>query len=160
MPLFAKSGSKSFKQLRVCSREVYANSTDSAQITSYPSAMANSNVFVRKRTKTVICYITCVEEIPFCLIVVVIATVSDGVICCELNVSRIGYCTVTPSIIMVLCLQYTACIVNRDNVALQVALIVEQLRCCVAVLKLNAYHSAFVVEIIVYIPCGVILGRG
>ena len=47
---------KKLKSLFGCSHKVCAESTDLAQITSYPSAMANSIVFVRLRTKTVICY--------------------------------------------------------------------------------------------------------
>ena len=47
---------KKLKSLFECSHIVCAESTDLAQITSYPSAMANSIVFVRLRTKTVICY--------------------------------------------------------------------------------------------------------
>ena len=35
-----------------------------------------------------------------------------------MNVSGIGYCAVTPSIVFILCLNYTGCVVNSNNVTL------------------------------------------
>ena len=63
-----------------------------------------------------------------------------------MKIGGVCYCAVTKSVIAILRLQYARSIINRNNVTLKIALIVKCLRCCVAVLELNAYNSAFITE--------------
>ena len=93
-----------------------------------------------------------IEEIPTCFGVEVIASITEGVCIGYCGVRIVDNSTVSVCIISIFSNFIANSVINRNNVALEILLVVVRLRSCVAILELYANNSAFVVERSVYTP--------
>ena len=72
--------------------------------------------------------ISCIEVVKFGFGIVVITTVSDRVKRCKIAILSINDFAVAPCIIGVLYLLFTVCVVDSNDIALQITVVVIQLR--------------------------------